>query len=100
MFRMIDEHGRDDKLICVPLGDPRLEHLRDIYHLPEFERFEMQHFFEVYKQIEPGKSVRGDGWAGRNEAEAEIAASFARTHHAAAKSRREDTAPGESGCGT
>jgi inorganic pyrophosphatase len=63
MFRMIDEHGRDDKLICVPLDDPRLEHLRDIRYLPEFERFEMQHFFEVYKHIEPGKSMCG-GWLG------------------------------------
>jgi len=75
MFRMIDEHGRDDKLICVPLGDPRLEHLRDIYHVPEFERVEMQHFFEVYKDLEPGKSVEGASWVGRTDAEAEIVAS-------------------------
>ena len=34
MFRMRDEAGGDDKLICVPAHDPRLEHLRDIHHLP------------------------------------------------------------------
>jgi inorganic pyrophosphatase len=72
MFRMTDEKGGDDKVICVPASDPRLEHLRDIRHLPEFERLEIQHFFEVYKDLEPGKSVEGATWVGRDEAEAEI----------------------------
>ena len=36
MFRMRDEAGGDDKLICVPAHDPRVEHLRDLHHLPEF----------------------------------------------------------------
>ncbi len=72
MFRMVDEHGGDDKVLCVPTTDPRLEHLRDIHHLPEFDRLEIQHFFEVYKDLEPGKSVEGASWVGRAEAEAEI----------------------------
>ncbi len=72
MFRMTDEKGGDDKVLCVPARDPRLEHLRDIHHLPEFDRLEIQHFFEVYKELEPGKSVEGASWAGRTEAEAEI----------------------------
>jgi inorganic pyrophosphatase len=75
MFRMTDEMGGDDKLMCVPAHDPRLEHLRDIHHLPEFHRLEIQHFFEIYKQLEPGKSVAGTAWVGRAEAEAEIDAS-------------------------
>src|SRR6266581_7662613 len=75
MFRMTDEKGGDDKVLCVPARDPRLEHLRDIHHLPEFDRLEIQHFFEVYKELEPGKSVEGASWAGRTEAEAEIVAS-------------------------
>jgi inorganic pyrophosphatase len=58
--------------------DPRLEHLRDINHVPKFERLEIQHFFEVYKDLEPGKSVEGANWVGRTEAEAEVQASFAR----------------------
>jgi inorganic pyrophosphatase len=72
MFRMTDEMGRDDKVLCVPAKDPRQEHVRDIHHLPEFDRLEIQHFFEVYKDLEPGKSVEGATWVGRVEAEAEI----------------------------
>ncbi len=75
MFRMTDEAGGDDKVLCVPVGDPRLEHVRDIYHVAEFDRLEIQHFFEVYKELEPGKSVEGASWVGREEAEAEIQAS-------------------------
>ena len=75
MFRMTDEAGGDDKVLCVPATDPRLEHLRDIHHVPEFDRLEIQHFFEVYKDLEPGKSVEGATWVGRAEAEAEIVAS-------------------------
>ncbi|MCH0540705.1 inorganic diphosphatase [Streptomyces sp. MUM 203J] len=78
MFRMTDEAGGDDKLLCVPAGDPRMDHLRDIQHVPEFDRLEIQHFFEVYKDLEPGKSVEGADWVGRAEAEAEIEASVKR----------------------
>jgi inorganic pyrophosphatase len=78
MFRMTDEKGGDDKVLAVPVTDPRLEHLRDIHHVPEFDRLEIQHFFEVYKELEPGKSVEGANWVGRTEAEAEVRASFDR----------------------
>ena len=72
MFRMTDEKGGDDKVLAVPKTDPRLEHLRDIHHLPEFDRLEIEHFFTVYKELEPGKSVEGANWVGRTDAEAEI----------------------------
>ncbi|MEU7023238.1 inorganic diphosphatase [Streptomyces sp. NPDC048717] len=78
MFRMTDEAGGDDKLLVVPATDPRMEHLRDIHHVPEFDRLEIQHFFEVYKDLEPGKSVEGADWVGRVEAEAEIVKSYER----------------------
>ena len=70
MFRMSDEAGGDDKVICVVAGDPRMDHIRDIHHMPEFDRLEIQHFFEVYKDLEPGKSVEGATWEGRAGAEA------------------------------
>jgi inorganic pyrophosphatase len=82
MFRMKDEKGGDDKVLCVPSDDPRQEHLRDIHHLPEFDRLEIQHFFEIYKTLEPGKSVEGATWVGRADAEREIKASRARAHDA------------------
>jgi inorganic pyrophosphatase len=64
MFRMTDEAGGDDKVLCVPATDPRLEHLRDVSH--------------VSKDLEPGKSVEGAEWVGRTEAEAEVNNSFKR----------------------
>jgi inorganic pyrophosphatase len=78
MFRMKDEMGGDDKLLCIPAGDPRKDHIRDIHHISEFDRLEIQHFFEVYKDLEPGKSVEGAIWVGRQAAEAEIRASYER----------------------
>ena len=82
MFRMTDEAGGDDKVLCVPAGDPRQEHLRDIHHLSEYDRMEIQHFFEVYKDLEPGKSVEGAEWVGRSDAELEIKASRKRAEDA------------------
>ena len=75
MFKMRDEKGPDEKVLCVPAHDPRAEHLRDIHHVPEFDRLEIQHFFEVYKDLEPGKSVEGARWADRAAAEVEVEAS-------------------------
>lgn len=72
VFRMRDEHGQDDKILCVPATDPRLARVQDIGDVPEFERMEIQHFFEVYKDLEPGKSVEAECWADRARAEAEV----------------------------
>lgn len=78
MYRMSDEMGGDDKVLCVPSNDPRVEHLRDIHHVPEFDRMEIQHFFAVYKELEPGKSVEGATWVNRAAAEQEIRDSYKR----------------------
>jgi inorganic pyrophosphatase len=74
MFRMRDENGLDDKVLCVAATDPRMGHFANIDDVPEFDRLEIQHFFEVYKALEPGKQVEITGWVGRAEAEAEITA--------------------------
>lgn len=84
MYRMTDEAGGDDKVLCVPSNDPRMEHLRDIFHVSEFDRLEIEHFFTVYKDLEPGKSVEGATWVGRSEAETEIHASYDREKAAVA----------------
>jgi inorganic pyrophosphatase len=78
MFRMSDEAGRDDKVLCVPAADPRVAHLRELEDVSGFDRLEIAHFFEVYKELEPGKSVDGAAWVGRAAAEAEIRASRGR----------------------
>ncbi len=75
MYRMRDEHGGDDKVLCVPARDPRVAHLQDVDDVPKFDLLEIQHFFEVYKDLEPGKSVEGAEYADRAAAEAEIEAS-------------------------
>jgi inorganic pyrophosphatase len=75
MFRMRDEAGGDDKVLCIPAGDPRMADVQDLEDVSEFDRLEIQHFFEVYKDLEPGKSVEGATWTQRAEAEAEIEAS-------------------------
>ena len=84
MFRMTDEKGGDDKVLCVPATDPRMAHLMDISDVSEFDRLEIQHFFETYKDLEPGKSVEGAEWVGRAEAEREIEESRARALEAPA----------------
>ena len=82
MFRMTDEKGGDDKVLCVPATDPRMAHLTDIGDVSEFDRLEIQHFFETYKDLEPGKSVEGAEGVGHSEAEAEITASLQRAEEA------------------
>ncbi|NYF98795.1 inorganic diphosphatase [Janibacter cremeus] len=69
MFRMRDEAGGDDKILCVPAGDPRKEGIKELEDISEFWRLEIQHFFETYKDLEPGKSVEGAHWVDREEAE-------------------------------
>ena len=66
MFRMRDEKGGDDKVLCVPASDQRASWRTEIDDVSEFHRLEIQHFFEVYKDLEPGKSVEAPtGWSRR-----------------------------------
>jgi inorganic pyrophosphatase len=74
MFRMRDENGRDDKVLTVPATDPRMAHLTDIQEVSRYDLLEIQHFFEVYKELEPGKQVEAARWVGAAEAVAEIEA--------------------------
>ena len=82
MFRMRDEKGGDDKVLCVPTAEPRMAYLQDIDDVDEFYKLEIQHFFQVYKALEPGKSVAGAHWVGRAEAEQEIRNSWQRARDA------------------
>ena len=75
MFKMRDEAGGDDKVLCLPSNDPRLQNMQDLEDVSKFYLLEIQHFFETYKDLEPGKSVEGARWTNRVEAEAEIVAS-------------------------
>ena len=78
MFRMVDEKGGDDKLLCVAAGDIRKNGLQDIADVASYELDEIKHFFEVYKTLEPGKQVHGGDWVGTVGAEQEINNSYTR----------------------
>ena len=69
MYTMSDEAGGDDKLLAVPAGDVRWDHIQDVGDVSEFELNAISHFFEHYKDLEPGKEVNPGGWVGREEAE-------------------------------
>ena len=67
---MEDNAGADEKVIAVPSPKVtrRYENIRDYTQLPEITRQQVQHFFEHYKDLEPGKWVRLGGWHGAAEA--------------------------------
>jgi len=67
LFKMQDEKGIDDKVICVPLADPNWNRAAHLEDLPEQLRGEISHFFSVYKTLEQ-KDVVVDGWYPREEA--------------------------------
>jgi hypothetical protein len=69
MFHMTDEAGGDDKILCIPAGDPRKATSPSSTTSTSSRPLEIQHFFETYKDLEPGKSVEGAHWTGRVEAE-------------------------------
>ena len=75
---MQDEAGEDAKLICVPPREPRFAHIQDISELTPQLVEEIQHFFDVYKALEPDKHTSSAGLGGRAEAWREIEQSRAR----------------------
>ena len=74
LFRMEDDMGIDDKILCVPLTDPEWSHLDELDDLSNQHRDEIAHFFSIYKDLE-GKKVTVDGWYSRQDALEEIEAS-------------------------
>ncbi len=78
MFRMKDEMGGDDKVLCIPVADQRQAGIKELTDMPSLSLLEIEHFFQVYKDLEPGKSVEGAVWVGRAEAEMEILESWKR----------------------
>ena len=62
LFRMRDDAGEDDKILCVPHNDPNWNTLESLDDLPRALCDEIAHFFSIYKQPE-GKEVVVEGWA-------------------------------------
>jgi inorganic pyrophosphatase len=62
----------------VQAKDPRWSGIQDVNDIPEYTRKEIEHFFEHYKDLEPGKWVKTEGWGNAAEAEAIIQAGIAK----------------------
>lgn len=67
---MEDEEGPDSKIVAVPKDkiDPRFKNIRDVKDIPEAVKEKIKHFFEHYKELEPGKWVKVKEWLGVEEA--------------------------------
>jgi inorganic pyrophosphatase len=69
VLRMSDEAGMDEKILAVPYKDPRWSSIQDLDDVPQQIRNELEHFFAHYKDLEPGKWVKVEGWDNRAAAE-------------------------------
>ena len=78
VFWMSDEHGPDAKILTVPAHDPRYAGIQDLGDVPPHVTGEIGHFFDIYKELEPGKSTDVRGWQGRESALEVIDAAFRR----------------------
>ncbi len=61
---MEDEKGQDEKVVAVPVShiSKRWEHVQEFSDLPQITRDQINHFFEHYKDLEPGKWVKVESW--------------------------------------
>jgi inorganic pyrophosphatase len=67
---MEDESGKDEKIIAVPTVklDPEMAKINELEDLPEIKLQQIKHFFETYKDLEPGKWVKVTGFEGKEKA--------------------------------
>ena len=67
---MEDEAGKDEKIVAVPTLklDPKMAKINELEDLSEIELNQIKHFFETYKDLEPGKWVKVTGYAGKDKA--------------------------------
>ena len=74
VFWMRDEAGPDAKLLTVLAHDPRWDEAKDLADLPGALLDEIEHFFSIYKDLEPGKNTETAGFEGCEAALIELAA--------------------------
>ncbi len=72
VFHMEDEKGPDEKIICVPVSDPVWNRVGDLSELNPHLIKEIEHFFQVYKDLEK-KKVSIGGWGNHQEAKEIVA---------------------------
>jgi len=64
---MKDEKGDDEKILAVPVGDPRFDQVRELKDLAAHWLREIETFFSTYKTLEGGE-VKMSGWRGSRTA--------------------------------
>jgi len=74
MLKMVDEAGEDAKLLAVPVDKltPMYRSVQSPRDLPQIMLDQISHFFEHYKDLEPGKFVKVQGWGDIEDAKREI----------------------------
>jgi inorganic pyrophosphatase len=74
VLQMTDEAGGDAKILAVPVEKlaPLYANIKTHEDVPELTLRQIQHFFEHYKDLEKGKWVKVEGWAGPDAAKEEI----------------------------
>jgi inorganic pyrophosphatase len=74
VLKMTDEAGGDAKILAVPVDKilPIYSHWQKPEDLQDLRLQQIQHFFEHYKDLEPGKWVKVEGWFGPEDAKEEI----------------------------
>ncbi|MGH3281949.1 MAG: inorganic diphosphatase [Trebonia sp.] len=92
VFWMTDERGPDAKLLAVASHDLRKSRVRDLSDVPHHLLNEIGHFFDIYKELEPGKSTDVRGWMDRAEAERVVKEAESRAALAGARSVPEQRA--------
>ncbi len=67
---MEDNAGQDEKILAVPSPSltQRYDHIEQYSDLPDITLRQVEHFFEHYKDLEPGKWVRIGDWHGADDA--------------------------------
>ncbi len=80
MLQMTDEAGNDAKILAVPIDklSSMYSAINTVRDLPKPLLDSISHFFEHYKDLEPGKWVKIDGWVDAEEAKREITDSIKR----------------------
>jgi inorganic pyrophosphatase len=81
MLVMEDDGGVDEKVLCVQDKDPRWQHIQDLKDVPKQTLDEIEHFFTRYKDLEPGKWVKIQGWEDKAATQKVIDAAYANYKH-------------------
>lgn len=70
LMNMIDSGEGDDKIIAVPVDDPRFEKMQDLDDINPHTLKEINHFYSTYKKLQNNEEVEVKGFQGRKEAQA------------------------------